>query len=411
MFAVNLMLMCFSDKKPDVPVDEGNWAESGTLVWSPSSSTSTAGPSNPPPNPLPNPPPKRSSSLSRATSSAASKPTQEKSELTSAKRASSQPIPTKAPLPQPNHRKSKEDGIYLPENSSDTMKKNDYDGSKHKYIEPNDTPPNVQHDAPGPSTNNSEPKLTKTSDKSPSNRVPSVRQAQPARKKPPSPETIYPDQTVKVKEAANYTPQYMDFYKDEEPPLMVGEDQEESSQGSIVRRNSIDQRGIEKIKISDELQKSLDTVELEYCAELENVRLSCLNFHEALLDCIASHKSGMSTGVSSSKLSFYSKLDKLELSLMLKFVNVRHEEVLKTAKEHFDLEHRFLMNALRNTTDMDEEVRYNLSISENNELQAATLSKINRQFQSQSEEIMRALERIDYASAIAVDWNVWNTVM
>ena len=270
------------------------------------------------------------------------------------------------------------------------MKKDDLVGLKTKYIEPSDT-------LPGPGPIQPVPRMSKTSEKSQSNKLPQV-----PKKKPPSPETIYPDQTVKVKEAMNYTPQYMDFYKDEEPPLMIGEDHESPAQGNLVRRNSIDQRGIRKDKMREELQKNLDAVDMEYCVELENIQQSSLNYHEALLEYIAGHRGDNSTD-STSKPNFYSKLDKLELSLMLKFTNLRHEDVLKTAKEHFDLEHQFLMNALRNTTDMDEEVRYNLSISDNNEMQASTLSRINRQFQSESEEIMRALERINYAAAIAVD--------
>ena len=261
-------------------------------------------------------------------------------------------------------------------------------------------PPDVDTNLPSPGPVLPVPRLSKTSE-SVKSEPPSSPSAHHSKSSDPN---LYTDKTVKVKEAENYTPSYMDFYKDTEPDLIVDVAEEAVRQPGISRRNSIDQRGIKDDKIREELRRDLDKVDMDYCAELDLLRHYFISRFQAIQDALSKvNGSANCSSIDSNKLNFYGKLQKMELTLMLKYMNTKHEEELLNAKEHYDLEHRFLMNALRNTSDRDEEMRYNLNIRENNEAQANTAVEINRRFQLQTEDVMRAIERIDYADAIAVE--------
>ena len=216
-------------------------------------------------------------------------------------------------------------------------------------------------------------------------------------------ESSYLDRTVRVRRAEDYTPSYMSFYKDSSPSLIdEGPKEQDQKQGTMVRRNSIDQRGIQDANAREELARNLDQVDSEYCADMESLKARYLD-QFSLVWAELERVSGATEYRKKWESGFYDKLEKRELMLMLEYTNYRHQETLSETKEHFDLQHRFLMAALRNTPDPDQETRFALSISENNEQQAATVYSLNRDYQAQGEEIMRAIERIDFSDAIAVD--------
>ena len=389
-------------------MDEGNWTESGTLVWSPSQA------------------PKNQDNVRRTSEffnpGAVAPPHQPEHNLNkpdvgqtrsspAAPRRNNvvqQTAPANKPRPASLSEKrrsrgsssSTESDVYFAETNSDTMKRGDFEAFKPTALpsvsesKKLPDPPDVESNLPSPGPVLAVPRLSKTSEnfKSDPPKSPAV---------PRKDSDFYSDKTVKVKEAENYTPSYMDFYKDNEPDLIVDVVEEAVQQSNLSRRNSIDQRGIKEDKIREELKRDLDKVDMDYCAELNLLRNYFMSRYDAIQNAMVNY--GESSIPDSNKLNYYSKLNKMELTLMLKFMNEQHEEELKNAKEHYDLEHRFLMNALRNTSDPDDEMRYNMNIRDNNEAQANSAQEINRRFQLQTEDIMRAIERIDYADAIAVE--------
>ena len=206
----------------------------------------------------------------------------------------------------------------------------------------------------------------------------------------------YPDSTVTLKVADGYTPSYMDFYKDTAPPLV--QEEEAPERGSLVRRNSIDERGRERE--GDELRKGLEKMDVEYCRELEYLKHNYRETFHALTERIEELQGGRAERGTP---DFYRKLNNQELSLMFDFVDSKHAENLAEVKQHYDLQHMFLMDAMRTTSDRDDETRYNLSISENNEQKTGSVTQLNRSAQAEKDEILKAIERINFASAIAED--------
>lgn len=402
----------------DVPLDEGVWAQSGTLVWSPSQNARSQenNSSNMRTTEFTNPaavsPPQ---SLQRNSSFT---PPDQQLKKPDIKRTKSSPVgqrrnnvsqvnkpASKPALSQSENRRSRGSSSSTDSDlvDSDTMKKGDFEVFKSPPLPSVSEgrklpdPPDQETNLPSPGPVQPVPRLSKSSENVRSDPMSSP-SAQRDKSNGPN---QYNDKTVKVKEAENYTPSYMDFYKDSEPDIIV-DVVEEVSESGMSRRNSIDQRGIKEDKKKEELKRDLDKVDMDYCAELSLLRQHFMSRFQALQDAL-SNANGGSNSNDSIKVNFLGKLQKHELTMMLKYMNDQHEEELKNAREHYDLEHRFLMNALRNTSDPDEEMRYNMNIRENNEAQTNTATEINRRFQLQTEDIMRAIERIDYADAIAVE--------
>ena len=404
------MLSSVEQRAEEIPLDEGNWTQSGTLVWSPSQTPKNQENGRRTSeffNPGAVAPPQQSDQHLnkpdvRQTKSSPAVP--RRNNMTQ------QTAPVNKPRPASLSEKRRSRGsssstdsdLYFAETNSDTMKKGDFEAFKPtalpSVIESKKLPdpPDSESNLPSPGPVQTVPRLSKTSENFKSE--PSFPKSPSVKRKDSD---LYNDKTVKVKEAENYTPSYMDFYKDNEPDLIVDVVEEAVQQSNLSRRNSIDQRGIKEDKIREELRRDLDKVDMDYCAELNLLRNYFMSRYDAIQNAMSNF--GETSIPDSNKLNYYGKLNKMELTLMLKFMNEQHEEELRDAKEHYDLEHRFLMNALRNTSDRDEEMRYNMNIRDNNEAQANSAQEINRRFQLQTEDIMRAIERIDYADAIAVE--------
>ena len=220
----------------------------------------------------------------------------------------------------------------------------------------------------------------------------------------PEPLPSYNSDTVTLNTVTDYTPGYMEFYKDLSPKVV---DQESvltphnSSHNSeeLFRRNSIDKRGMNNEKVEEEFQNQLKRLDHDYCTELEQIRNAYIKKMEAL--CY--HLSASPTIVKEIQLDFYGKLKKPELIIMLQYQDEQFEYRDKQIREYFGVQHQILMKALKSVTTVDDETEYSIRISQNNELLAQSLFDLKRDYNFIQDSILKCMEKIDFADAVATE--------
>lgn len=181
----------------------------------------------------------------------------------------------------------------------------------------------------------------------------------------------------------------MSFYDQSEPDTLA------NKHDSLLRRNSLDQRGMEVAKVREELKLELVKVDSEYCRSLMEMRYRYLAEREEVCAALGSNHN------TNQPRDIWELLDKVELITMLRYLESKHQEDLRTARDMHEMERVILMQSLKVTPDMDRETEIRETLSRKEREHVASVTMLKREFGETQAHVLRVLERIQCVDNIA----------
>ena len=183
----------------------------------------------------------------------------------------------------------------------------------------------------------------------------------------------------------------MSFYDQSEPETLA------NKHDSLLRRNSLDQRGMEVAKVREELKQELVKVDAEYCRSLMEMRGRYLAERDEVCAALGpnhNHNTDQPRDI-------WELLDKVELITMLRYLESKHQEDLRTSRDMHEMERVILMQSLKVTPDMDRETEIRDTLSRKEQEHTASVTLLKREFGETQAHVLRVLERIQCVDNIA----------